>query len=231
MALPPRKKTAVIRLLLILVPVAAAVVLANARTGTGYLSPKPIGRACDGGHQPLRSAKDATGDGDTVLFQGELSALKASVEALRRTVIALQADAVDHPRPGDGQEMQEMAAAPTPDHGHEKTNAMMEVAEMRFRQQTVDKAWSSAAKDLVMAALARSGGSPATQAVTGIDCRAGMCRVEIVADANQKATNAQKLPVSVGTAMPYLVSATEYTDGGNTKSSVLFISEDPIGDQ
>ena len=58
-----------------------------------------------------------------------------------------------------------------------------------------------------------------------------MCRVEIVADANQKATNAQKLPVSVGPAMPYLVSATEYTDGGNTKSSVLFISEDPIGDQ
>jgi hypothetical protein len=99
------------------------------------------------------------------------------------------------------------------------------------RQQTVDKVWSGAAKDLVMAALASSGGSPATQAVTGIDCRAGMCRVEIVADANHEATTTPKLPVSVGPAMPYLVSATKYTDGVHTKSSVLFISEDPIGDQ
>lgn len=96
-----------------------------------------------------------------------------------------------------------------------------EALESRFRQQATDPAWASKTTAVVQDALASE--KIAASAVRNVECRSGMCRVEI-AD-NGQPPNLDLFPLKVGRELPSLL-AYRTEEGGGAGTLVLYLSRD-----
>lgn len=137
----------------------------------------------------------------------ELAALRAEVAELRRLVDQAAPKVPSPPA----------RAEPAPDE-----RLRLAQAEAAFQREPVDAAWSRAAGQELLGALAQSGDGLAA-AVRQIDCRARTCRIDLAAGA--QAALDDLLPVLLGASGGGFSSAeTVPRDPGDASPGLLFLT-------